>query len=121
MVSGSVGDRHVSGRLSAATVSGELSESSINGAIVATSIMGQVSAASILGALSVAMVSGEVVAGGDIVMPPSFDGPYEANARFVAQTIPTRMRYMEQDFEIHAINYTEAPNDGGGFTITIGG
>ena len=121
MISGNVGGGHVSGRLSAATVSGKLAESSISGVIAVASIRGQMSAASLSGVLSTASVSGKVVAGGDAVMPPSFDGPYEADARFSAQTIPTRMRYMERDFEVHAINYTEAPNDGGGFTVTIGG
>lgn len=121
MVSGNVGGGHVSGRLSAATVGGKLSGASIGGVIAAANISGQVSAASISGALSTASVSGKVVAGGDAVMPPSFGGPYEADARFIAQTIPTKMRYMERDFEVHAINYTKAPNDGGGFTVTIGG
>lgn len=111
----------MSGRLSAAVVGGKLSVASIGGVVAAARIGGRMSAASLSGALSTASVSGKVVAGGDAVMPPSFDGPYEADARFTAQTIPTRMRYMERDFEVHAINYTAAPNDGGGVTITIGG
>lgn len=48
-------------------------------------------------------------------------GAYEANALFSEQTFETRNKRMADDFSVHAINYTEASNDSGGVTITIGG
>ena len=51
---------------------------------------------------------------------PDYAGSYEADARFSEQTFATRARVMRSDFTVHAINYTEAPNDYG-TTVTIGG
>lgn len=50
----------------------------------------------------------------------AYGGPYEADARFSEQTFDTSQKLMRADFTVHAINYTEAPNDTG-ITVTIGG
>lgn len=121
MASGALGDGRVTGGLSAASVDGDLSGASVSGVVAAAGIRGGVSAAQLTGALSTASVSGEVVPGGDAVMPQSYAGPYEADARFAPQSFGTARKYMERDFAVRAINYTEAPNDSGGVTITIGG
>lgn len=49
-----------------------------------------------------------------------YEGPYEADARFIEQTFGTAHKTMASDFSVHAINYTEAPNESG-ITVTIGG
>lgn len=49
-----------------------------------------------------------------------YTGEYEARALFEQQVFPTRSKTMADDFTVHAINYTEAPN-GSGITLTIGG
>ena len=49
-----------------------------------------------------------------------YTGAYEADALFRPQVFPTALKTMRQDFLVHAINYTEAPNDFG-TTVTIGG
>lgn len=49
-----------------------------------------------------------------------YAGPYEADALFRGQTFATRAKLMTADFAVHAINYTEAPNESG-VTVTIGG
>ena len=49
-----------------------------------------------------------------------YTGAYEAQARFTEQVFPTAMKTMQDDFSVHAINYTEAPNEYG-TTLTIGG
>ena len=49
-----------------------------------------------------------------------YTGAYEADALFTEQVFPTRNKRMTDDFTVHAINYTEAPNDWG-TTVTIGG
>ena len=49
-----------------------------------------------------------------------YQGSYVADARFSAQTFATAAKYMTRDFNVRAINYTEAPNDSG-VTVTIGG
>lgn len=49
-----------------------------------------------------------------------YAGPYEANALFTPQLFATNNKMMRDDFAVHAINYTEAPNDWG-TTVTIGG
>ena len=49
-----------------------------------------------------------------------YNGNYEADALFSEQVFPTRSKRMMDDFTVHAINYTEAPNDSG-ITVTIGG
>lgn len=51
---------------------------------------------------------------------PEYEGDYEADALFSEQTFATARKSMRQDFTVHAINYTEAPNDYG-TTVTIGG
>ena len=51
---------------------------------------------------------------------PSYSGAYEANALFREQVFQTNERVMQDDYTVHAINYTEAPNDYG-TTVTIGG
>lgn len=51
---------------------------------------------------------------------PEYEGDYEADALFSEQTFATAHKSMRQDFTVHAINYTEAPNDYG-TTVTIGG
>ena len=51
---------------------------------------------------------------------PDYQGSYEANALFSEQVFATSARVMRRDFTVHAINYTEAPNDYG-TTVTIGG
>lgn len=50
----------------------------------------------------------------------TYAGPYEADALFRGQTFATRAKLMTADFAVHAINYTEAPNESG-VTVTIGG
>ena len=50
----------------------------------------------------------------------TYEGPYESDALFSAQTFQTAQKVMTGDFTVHAINYTEAPNDYG-TTVTIGG
>lgn len=50
----------------------------------------------------------------------TYAGPYEADALFREQTFATAAKLMVHDFSVHAINYTEAPNDSG-VTVTIGG
>lgn len=49
-----------------------------------------------------------------------YTGAYEADAMFTEQVFPTMSKRMTDDFTVHAINYTEAPNDSG-ITVTIGG
>lgn len=49
-----------------------------------------------------------------------YEGPYEADALFSPQEFPTSQKLMSEDFHVHAIKYTEAPNDTG-ITVTIGG
>ena len=49
-----------------------------------------------------------------------YQGSYEADALFSEQVFPTAFKSMSRDFTVHAINYTEAPNDYG-TTLTIGG
>ena len=49
-----------------------------------------------------------------------YEGAYEADALFREQLFQTANKRMLQDFAVHAINYTEAPNDSG-VTVTIGG
>ena len=51
---------------------------------------------------------------------PEYEGSYEANALFSEQVFDTEQKVMTQDFTVHAINYTEAPNSYG-VTVTIGG
>ena len=51
---------------------------------------------------------------------PEYEGAYEADARFSEQVFPTSQKVMRDDFTVHAINYTEAPNESG-VTVTIGG
>ena len=51
---------------------------------------------------------------------PDYEGPYEAFPRFPEQGFETSERVMHDDFTVHAIKYTEAPNDSG-ITVTIGG
>lgn len=51
---------------------------------------------------------------------PYYEGDYEADALFSEQTFATAHKSMRHDFTVHAINYTEAPNDYG-TTVTIGG
>ena len=121
MASGVLDGGYLAGVVSSGSVGGLVSSTSINGEMTASRVEGRIFAASVSGTLSIASLTGEVVSGGDAVMPPTYLGPYEVDARFSAQTIPTKMKYMERDFEVRAINYTEAPNDGGGFTVTIGG
>lgn len=54
------------------------------------------------------------------IQTPPYRGAYEADALFSEQLFPTSNKRMLQDFAVHAINYTEAPNDFG-TTVTIGG
>lgn len=61
-------------------------------------------------------VTSSVTVGGEPYL-----GPYVAEALFSDQTFPTRRRVMSDDFSVRAINYTEAPNESGGITVTIGG
>lgn len=49
-----------------------------------------------------------------------YRGPYEADALFSEQVFATQAKLMTADFAVHAINYTEAPNESG-VTVTIGG
>ena len=49
-----------------------------------------------------------------------YTGAYEANALFSEQVFATENKRMVNDFTVHAINYTEAPNDYG-TTVPIGG
>lgn len=49
-----------------------------------------------------------------------YRGPYAADALFREQEFHTASKVMSADFLVHAINYTEAPNDSG-VTVTIGG
>lgn len=49
-----------------------------------------------------------------------YEGAYEADALFREQVFATAHKTMRSDFLVHAINYTEAPNDSG-VTVTIGG
>lgn len=76
--------------------------------------------ASYSGSISVSD-SGTIV--GTVAMPVAekpYTGSYEADALFVEQVFHTKSRSMTDDFTVHAINYTEAPNDWG-TTVTIGG
>lgn len=57
---------------------------------------------------------------GIIVGGVPYAGSYEADALFSEQVFPTALKTMADDFTVHAINYTEAPNDSG-ITLTIGG
>ena len=49
-----------------------------------------------------------------------YTGSYEADATFSEQSFATAGKSMLHDFNVHAINYTEAPN-AYGTTVTIGG
>lgn len=51
---------------------------------------------------------------------PDYGGPYEADALFSEQVFATSEKIMRDNFTVHAINYTEAPNPYG-ITVTIGG
>lgn len=51
---------------------------------------------------------------------PDYGGPYEADALFSEQVFATSEKIMRDNFTVHAINYTEAPNQYG-TTVTIGG
>lgn len=51
---------------------------------------------------------------------PDYEGAYSVTPRFSSQTLATTNRVMRDDVTVHAINYTEAPNDCG-VTVTIGG
>jgi hypothetical protein len=51
---------------------------------------------------------------------PDYEGEYEVDSRFSEQIFPTKLKTMRDDFTVHAINYTEAPNEYG-TTLTIGG
>lgn len=61
-------------------------------------------------------VTSGIIGGGGV----PYTGPYEANPHFYEQAFPTAQKTMRHDFQVHAINYTEAPNDYG-TTVTIGG
>lgn len=120
MDSGVLDGGYLAGVVSSGSVEGLVSSASIDGEMTASRVEGRIFAASVSGTLSIASLTGEVVSGGDAVMPPTYLGPYEADARFDDQTFATGMRYMAKDFTVNAINYTEAPNDSG-ITVTIGG
>lgn len=55
------------------------------------------------------------------VETPPYEGAYEAGALFQNQVFQTRNKRMVNNFTVRAINYTEAQNDAGGVTVTIGG
>lgn len=57
---------------------------------------------------------------GIIVGGTPYAGAYEVDARFAEQVLPTALKTMRDDLTVHAINYTEAPNEYG-TTVTIGG
>lgn len=120
MDSGVLDGGYLAGMVSSGSVCGLVSSASVDGGITASRVEGRIFAASISGTLSSVSLTGEVVSGGDAVMPQTYSGPYEADARFDNQIFATGMRYMEKDFTVNAINYTEAPNDSG-ITVTIGG
>lgn len=61
-------------------------------------------------------MSEQFVIGGGI----PYTGAYEADALFREQVFDTKYKKMTDDFTVHAINYTEAPN-AYGTTVTIGG
>ena len=63
-------------------------------------------------------LAGSLTTGGRFY--PDYGGPYEADALFSDQVFATSERVMRSDFTVHAINYTEAPNQYG-TTVTIGG
>lgn len=60
------------------------------------------------------------VESGVLIGGTPYRGEYEADARFSEQVFETARKTMSDDFTVHAINYTEAPNDSG-ITVTIGG
>ena len=60
------------------------------------------------------------VKSGVMVGGTPYQGAYEASALFSEQVFPTALKTMSRDFTVHAINYTEAPNEYG-TTLTIGG
>lgn len=59
---------------------------------------------------------------GTVVYAPvdDYTGTYEAGALFHEQIFETKNKLMKDDFTVHAVNYTEAPNEYG-TTVTIGG
>lgn len=63
-------------------------------------------------------LSGALMTGGRFY--PDYGGPYEADALFSEQMFATSEKIMRDNFTVHAINYTEAPNQYG-TTVTIGG
>ena len=60
------------------------------------------------------------VTSGLVIGGVPYTSAYEADAHFYDQAFPTAQKIMRRNFEVHAINYTEAPNDFG-TTVTIGG
>lgn len=62
---------------------------------------------------------GSVISGKPVA--PTYTGSYNAPALFEPQSYPTRGFLMGDDFHVAAINYTEAQNEDGGITVTIGG
>lgn len=61
-------------------------------------------------------VTSGIIGGGGV----PYTGAYEADPHFYEQVFATAQKTMRQDFQVHAINCTEAPNDYG-TTVTIGG
>lgn len=56
----------------------------------------------------------------DLLAANKYSGPYNVAPRKVAQTLPTSDKFMVNDLEIDAINYSAVDNPSGGLTVNIG-
>lgn len=69
-------------------------------------------------------ISGQVlhgsISGGALCQQP-YTGPYEIEAEFKNQTLPTKGKAMKHDLTVHAIRVSRTSNQSGGKTIYIGG
>lgn len=56
----------------------------------------------------------------DLLAANKYIGPYNVVPRKVSQTLATSDKFMANDVEIEAINYSEVLNPEGGTTVVIG-
>ena len=56
----------------------------------------------------------------DLIAANKYKGPYTVIPRKVDQVLPTSDKFMANDIEVNAINYSEVSNPEGGITVNIG-
>lgn len=70
------------------------------------------------------IISGQVLHGsinGGAMGQQPYAGPYEIEAEFEDQALPTKGKTMKRDVTVHAIRVSRTSNQAGGKTIYIGG